>query len=516
MGSGEQRFGLAGILRHAYDEVQEEEEEECPQGAKSLTELEKSLGPTQGSEMPLGELLALYGYEVSDPILEHSGQPSEPPASLPDMTLDKDQIAKDLLSGEEEDEAPSSADDLTPSVTSHTSDLFRPRLRDGERDSTGSGSDEDSEGTSLQSSDGSKEIMVGPQYQALIPPLSAYSHQDRAYENEDQLLWTPGRLTGEAVEEFLLKAQRRGGEEGVADTPTSGDIIKDNEQALYELVKCNFNAEEALRRLHFNIKVFSEELCAWSEEECRNFEHGYRVHGKNFHLIQANKVRTRSVGECVGYYYLWKKSDRHEYFTQQTTRLGRKKSSLQSEPMEDGEQDAEGAELEEGCSHSHGFPCGASPTMPQDAPPSPPDLFHLDKPAAASPGSGAGAELGGAASSLPPHPSPTAPQAPPVKQRPPPPAREDHREPVTNCPEGPRCPRPVTAPGAQLRPSQGPPSGPAGPQLLGPGFYRLQLGPFLADGAPGAPEHEVSATSEFGALSSFLRPPVPPTRPLTQ
>ena len=34
----------------------------------------------------------------------------------------------------------------------------------------------------------------------------------------------------------------------------------------------------------------AEELCAWSEEECRNFEHGYRVHGKNFHLIQANKV----------------------------------------------------------------------------------------------------------------------------------------------------------------------------------------------------------------------------------
>lgn len=34
-----------------------------------------------------------------------------------------------------------------------------------------------------------------------------------------------------------------------------------------------------------------DELCAWSEEECRNFEHGFRVHGKNFHLIQANKVR---------------------------------------------------------------------------------------------------------------------------------------------------------------------------------------------------------------------------------
>lgn len=45
------------------------------------------------------------------------------------------------------------------------------------------------------------------------------------------------------------------------------------------------------------------------------------------------QVRTRSVGECVEYYYMWKKSERHEYFTQQTTKLGRKKYSLQSGTM---------------------------------------------------------------------------------------------------------------------------------------------------------------------------------------
>lgn len=37
-----------------------------------------------------------------------------------------------------------------------------------------------------------------------------------------------------------------------------------------------------------------EELCAWSEEECRSFEHGFRVYGKNFHLIHANKVSAQS------------------------------------------------------------------------------------------------------------------------------------------------------------------------------------------------------------------------------
>ncbi|XP_018583537.1 mesoderm induction early response protein 2 isoform X4 [Scleropages formosus] len=400
MGSGERTFSLVEVLSHGY-EVQQEESAE---GAKSLEELEKRLGAKQSGEMPLEELLALYGYEVSDAALEHDREPNELAATLPDMTLDKDQIAKDLLSGEEEEETQSSADDLTPSVTSHASDLFRRHLRvkcssvdvpcrrgavstrscssahslvDKDKDSSASSSDADSDDSSIHSADGRKDIMVGPQYQAIIPPLNTHSYQERAYENEDQLLWAPGVLSGETVEDFLLQAQKQGGQEGSADTPTSGDIIKDNEQALYELVKCSFNAEEALRRLRFNVKVFNEELCAWSEEECRNFEHGYRVHGKNFHLIQANKVRTRSVGECVEYYYMWKKSDRHDFFTQQTTKLGRKKYSLQSGAIEDGEQDGDGGEVD-GASHSHSTTSGPLPSC-QLGPPSPTEVLDLEK-----------------------------------------------------------------------------------------------------------------------------------------
>lgn len=38
--------------------------------------------------------------------------------------------------------------------------------------------------------------------------------------------------------------------------------------------------------------IFSaEELSVWTEEECRNFEQGLKAYGKDFHLIQANKVR---------------------------------------------------------------------------------------------------------------------------------------------------------------------------------------------------------------------------------
>uniref|UniRef100_G1QIJ9 MIER family member 2 n=1 Tax=Nomascus leucogenys TaxID=61853 RepID=G1QIJ9_NOMLE len=124
-----------------------------------------------------------------------------------------------------------------------------------------------------------------------------------------QLLWDPGVLPEREVEEFLYRAVKRRWHEMAGPQLPEGEAVKDSEQALYELVKCNFNVEEALRRLRFNVKVIRDGLCAWSEEECRNFEHGFRVHGKNFHLIQANKVRTRSVGECVEYYYLWKRQD---------------------------------------------------------------------------------------------------------------------------------------------------------------------------------------------------------------
>ncbi|XP_074525140.1 mesoderm induction early response protein 2 isoform X2 [Halichoeres trimaculatus] len=333
------------------DEGPQQEKQKFQQ---ALKELEVKFHPMKmatqshtAGELPLEELLALYGYTVSDPDKETCHMAT----SLPDMTLDKDQIAEDLFPGEEEEQ--SSADDLTPSVTSNTSDLLQ-RLKGEDKDTLVSSSDEDSDDVSIPSNEEHKEIMVGSMYQAKIPPLCPYTCQERAYSSEDQLLWKPGVLPVQEVEEFLLYVQRLRSQEGAACLQTQGDTVQDNEQALYELVKCNFNAEEALRRLHFNVKVYSEELCAWSEEECRSFEQGYRVYGKNFHLIQANKVRTRSVGECVEYYYMWKKSERHEYFTQQATRLSRRKYNLQSGSMEDGEQDGEVGDLE-GSNNSSGL-----------------------------------------------------------------------------------------------------------------------------------------------------------------
>ncbi|XP_054252227.1 mesoderm induction early response protein 2 [Indicator indicator] len=361
MGSADHRLNLAEILSQNYGVREEREDDDDDDDAaqekqKSLEELEKSFNASQSSEMPFEELLALYGYEGSDPISEQDSESNDITPNLPDMTLDKEQIAKDLLSGEEEEETQSSADDLTPSVTSHdASDLFPNQhgsnnfLADEDKEPCSSpcasSMAEDSEEDSIPSNECKKEIMVGPQYQAAVPILHLSRHGEKAYENEDQLLWDPNILPEREVEEFLYRAVKRRWDELSSSSLPEGEMVKDNEQALYELVKCNFNAEEALRRLRFNVKVIRDELCAWSEEECRNFEHGFRVHGKNFHLIQANKVRTRSVGECVEYYYMWKKSERYDYFTQQT-RLGRKKYVLHPGATDYTDNDLDGAEVE--------------------------------------------------------------------------------------------------------------------------------------------------------------------------
>ncbi|KAH0502652.1 Mesoderm induction early response protein 3 [Microtus ochrogaster] len=264
------------MLVHDYDDERTLEEEEMMDEGKNFSseieDLEKE------GNMPLEDLLAFYGYESTIPTVTNSSAnspPSELADELPDMTLDKEEIAKDLLSGDDE-ETQSSADDLTPSVTSHeTSDFFPRPLRsnttcDGDKESEIEDVETDS-GNSPE--DLRKEIMIGLQYQAEIPPyLGKYS----------------------------------------------GD------EALYELLKCNHNIKEAVERYCCNGKASQEGMTAWTEEECRSFEHALMLYGKDFHLIQKNKVRSRTVAECVAFYYMWKKSERYDYFAQQT-KFGKKR-----------------------------------------------------------------------------------------------------------------------------------------------------------------------------------------------
>ncbi|KAF1469036.1 Mesoderm induction early response protein 1, partial [Eudyptula minor novaehollandiae] len=329
----------ADMLVHDFDDERTLEEEEMMEGETNFSSEIEDLN--RESDMPIQELLSRYGYDGTIPLQEDDDDEDEEEEE--EEGEDDDDVDNDDNSGcsgenkeetikdssGQEDETQSSNDDPAPSVACQDpQEIIRPRRC--KYFDTNSEIEEESEEDEdyIPSEDWKKEIMVGSMFQAEIPAgICKYKENEKVYENDDQLLWNPDFLSEDKVIEFLNEASRRTGDEKGLDAIPEGSHIKDNEQALYELVKCNFDTEESLRRLRFNVKAAREELSVWTEEECRNFEQGLKVYGKDFHVIQANKVRTRSVGECVAFYYMWKKSERYDFFAQQT-RFGKKKYNL--------------------------------------------------------------------------------------------------------------------------------------------------------------------------------------------
>uniref|UniRef100_A0A3P9J4T1 Mesoderm induction early response 1, family member 3 b n=1 Tax=Oryzias latipes TaxID=8090 RepID=A0A3P9J4T1_ORYLA len=275
----------AEMLVHEFDDERTLEEEESIEGGTNfnseLADLEKE------GNMPLEELLALYRYEASASIDSSSGDLTD---ELPDMTLDKEEIAKDLLSGDYEEETQSSADDLTPSVTSHEATDFFPRtlrsnaVSDGDKESE---CDEDG-------LDDTRKLVLS----FIIT-----------------FLFFPGVLSENKVKGFLSDAWSRTANERTGNDKAAMSV-RDNEQV-------NHGSKDQFS-IHCNGMRNAKKSPPWSEDECRNFEHGLQMHDKNFHLIQKHKVTTRTVAECVAFYYRWKKSERFDFFVQQN-RFGKKK-----------------------------------------------------------------------------------------------------------------------------------------------------------------------------------------------
>ncbi|XP_073726371.1 mesoderm induction early response protein 1a isoform X2 [Misgurnus anguillicaudatus] len=313
----------ADMLVHDFDDERTVEEEEKLEGETNFSAEIDDL--TREGEMPIHELLKLYGYSAGGSPEEEDEDVQEEDSSENTCSSKLKEEEKQDLSDQEEDTRSSSDEPPSCSVSHSTAQLIcsQPSIY-----LEGNAEDESEDEEYIPSEDWKKEIMVGSMYQAETPVgLCKYMDNEKVYEDEDQLLWKPELLPEEQVVEFLTEACKRTGEEtGVTAIP-EGSHVKDNEQALYELVKCDFNADEALRRLKFNVKAAKEEMSVWTEEECRGFEQGLKAYGKDFSSIQANKVRTRSVGECVAFYYMWKKSERYDFFAQQT-KLGKRKYIL--------------------------------------------------------------------------------------------------------------------------------------------------------------------------------------------
>ena len=104
------------------------------------------------------------------------------------------------------------------------------------------------------------------------------------------MIWQPGKLKAKQVEHYLSNWQG------------NGVHVCDDEQALYQLHKCDYNIEEALEVQPVNVTV--EDL--WSDKDCKAFELGLKLYGKDFHLIQTKKVPTKNIAEIIQFYYCQK------------------------------------------------------------------------------------------------------------------------------------------------------------------------------------------------------------------
>lgn len=364
-----------------FDDEQTLEEEESL-AAKEMQDPNAELSDLQREgEMPIEELLKLYGAPASNFTPSSSGprkrrrrpspKPNKKPASenLSEESSSAQPATSTAASAEEAgDESPD--EDATTTTTTNNLEnqslddetideeepselrklytgLYDKDAKDGELKLDQSLSDEEDLDYSPDEDEPKKTIMVGGDFQAQIPEGLCSYDDALPYENEDKLLWDPSKLSDSDIEDYLKKfstlASANGGTNYISQ---GGKHLRDDEQALHLLLQCGNNCEEALRRRRLGGVQPAATMSIWSEEECRNFENGLRLHGKCFHEIQASKVslhnsateierevslnlqvKTRSVGECVQFYYIWKKTERHDVFANKA-RLEKKKYNL--------------------------------------------------------------------------------------------------------------------------------------------------------------------------------------------
>ncbi|XP_053612557.1 mesoderm induction early response protein 1 [Plodia interpunctella] len=335
------------------DERTLDEEEALAAGEQQDPKAELNSLQREG-DMPLEELLALYGYDRN--MDKPAPEQAPPPEAVPEETEKTESVLQQLY-------------------TETTSPEATRCLRSGSRPPSEEEEDYD---YSPDEDDWKKTIMVGSDYQAAIPEGLCSYDDALPYENEDKLLWNPSVLDEKVIEDYMKKICAMTSGTGMDAIPR-GKQLRDDEEALFLLQQCGHNLEEALRRRRITAQAPAD-ASLWSEEECRNFENGLKAHGKDFHLIRQNKVRTRSVGELVQFYYIWKKTERHDIFANKA-RLEKKKYTLHP-----GHTDYMDRFLEEQEAPSAGPPGAAPAPAPAPAPlllyapapaPAPPDPLAL-------------------------------------------------------------------------------------------------------------------------------------------
>ncbi|XP_055351735.1 mesoderm induction early response protein 1-like [Paramacrobiotus metropolitanus] len=293
-------------------------------------------------EMPLEELLKMYGgaaaarskppaeetveTEYTQEELEASDQAPQTShaatASHGDETVAGESFAdeEDGSSSDEEDEDAANPDDEIGAEMGRNDLLkFLSRLRshgvenEGEEDDSSSGDDEEFVPFRLLML--KREIPMGPAHQVETPDVDVFYDENVSEPSDQVLQWSP-HLPESIVREYLKSAyvqERELLKQEIDPAQLDQTDVADDEEFLKELLDCNYDTNEALRRCRRNFRPGRYESSKWSEKECEDFEAAIVDNWKRFNIVQT-AVPTRTVKEVVDFYYRWKKSNRFEVF----------------------------------------------------------------------------------------------------------------------------------------------------------------------------------------------------------
>lgn len=158
-------------------------------------------------------------------------------------------------------------------------------------------------------------INIGTRYQPTIPPLGSDVDRGKGGPEEDHLLWDPGindLVTNNELDMYLHFAC-------CAGIPGGG---RNTEYALHLLHMCKGNIHEAMLKLmrptptlpseHPLLSHECHESDRWTAHEMDTFYQGLLKYNKDFSLISRD-LGTKSVKQCVQFYYLWKRLCSDDY-----------------------------------------------------------------------------------------------------------------------------------------------------------------------------------------------------------
>eukprot|EP00116_Pleurobrachia_bachei_P004834 sb/3465096/ len=151
--------------------------------------------------------------------------------------------------------------------------------------------------------DWKKEISIGPEFQAEIPPLQDKSNL--AEETEDQgdtLLWRPDKLNSDDLYKYLSSLYSKE-ELPIEDFHRDDEQTDTSKQPIITRYLDHVTGYQPIRDQYYYLSNFQQ-----------NFELGLKMFGKQFHLIHKNNVPSRKISEIIQFYYLWKKTERYDIF----------------------------------------------------------------------------------------------------------------------------------------------------------------------------------------------------------